>query len=90
MHTLEMELESYKTHLDEESELRIDIERQLVKVNGECATYRTKYETECLAHADEVEELRYVDMIFFVYLCNILHRKHETDTILLIVSVSTN
>ncbi|XP_035228126.1 paramyosin-like isoform X1 [Stegodyphus dumicola] len=58
VHTLEMDVESYKTQLDEESEARIDLERQLVKANGECATYKTKYETECLAHADEVEELR--------------------------------
>lgn len=58
VHALEMEVESYKTQLDEESELRIDLERQLVKISGECATYKTKYETECLAHADEVEELR--------------------------------
>lgn len=58
VHALEMEVESYKTQLDEESEVRIDLERQFVKVSGECATYKTKYETECLAHADEVEELR--------------------------------
>ncbi|KAF8793407.1 Paramyosin like protein [Argiope bruennichi] len=58
VHTLEMEVESYKVQLDEETEMKIDLERQLVKVNGECATYKTKYETECLAHADEVEELR--------------------------------
>ncbi|GIX77011.1 paramyosin [Caerostris extrusa] len=58
VHTLEMEVESLRVQLDEESEMKIDLERQLIKANGECATYKTKYETECLAHADEVEELR--------------------------------
>ncbi|GFS52802.1 paramyosin [Nephila pilipes] len=57
-HTLEVEVESLKTQLDEESEIRMDIERQLSKANGEAATWKSKYEAECQAHADEVDELR--------------------------------
>ncbi|KAF8774698.1 Paramyosin like protein [Argiope bruennichi] len=57
-HTLEVEVESLKTQLDEESEARIDLERQLSKANGEAATWKSKYEAECTAHADEVDELR--------------------------------
>lgn len=58
IHTLEMELESIKVQLDEESEIRLDVERQLSKVTGDAAGWKSKYETECMAHADEVEELR--------------------------------
>lgn len=53
-----MELESTKVQLEEESEARLDLERQLAKANGEAAAWKSKYEAECQAHVDEVEELR--------------------------------
>ena len=63
-HTLEVEVESLKTQLDEESEARLDLERQLSKANGDAATWKSKYEAECQAHADEVDELRYNEFSF--------------------------
>lgn len=47
-----------KVQLDEESEARLDIERQLAKANGDAASWKSKYEAELQAHIDEVEELR--------------------------------
>lgn len=44
--------------LEEESEARLDLERQLVKANGECAHWRSKYEAESAARAEEIEEIR--------------------------------
>ena len=61
-HTLEVEIESLKTQLDEESEARMDLERQLSKANGEAATWKSKYEAECQSHADEVDELRLISI----------------------------
>lgn len=58
LHTLEVDLESVRVQLEEESEARIDLERQLSKANGDALLWKSKYEAECLAHADEVEELR--------------------------------
>lgn len=57
---VESELESVRIQLEEESEARLDIERQLVKANGEVQVWRSKYETEANARAEEViEEKRY-------------------------------
>lgn len=51
---VESELESVRIQLEEESEARLDIERQLVKANGEVQVWRSKYETEANARAEEV------------------------------------
>lgn len=51
---METELESVRIQLEEESEARLDIERQLVKANGEVQIWRSKYETEANARAEEV------------------------------------
>ena len=47
-------MESVRIQLEEESEARLDIERQLVKANGEVQVWRSKYETEANARAEEV------------------------------------
>lgn len=44
--------------LEEESEARLELERQLVKANGDAQQWRSKYETEAHARAEEVEEIR--------------------------------
>lgn len=44
--------------LEEESEARLDLERQLVKANGDVQTWKSKYDGEAAARAEEVEELR--------------------------------
>lgn len=49
-----------RVQLEEESEARLDLERQLVKANGEVSLYKSKYESEAQARAEEVEELRWV------------------------------
>ncbi|KAG1678822.1 Paramyosin [Nymphon striatum] len=58
LRSMEVEMESIKVQLEEESEARLDLERQCSQLNGECATYKSKYETECQAHADSVEEAK--------------------------------
>lgn len=55
---VEIELESVRVQLEEEAEARLDLERQLVKANGEISLYKSKYESEAQARAEEVEELR--------------------------------
>lgn len=42
-HTLEVELESAKVQLEEESEARLDLERQLAKANGEAAAWKVRF-----------------------------------------------
>jgi len=49
-----VELESVRVQLEEESEARLDIERQIVKANGEVSVWRSKYETEANARIEEV------------------------------------
>ncbi|GJQ76864.1 putative motor protein [Trypoxylus dichotomus] len=58
LHQVEVELESVRVQLEEESEARLDLERQLVKSQGEVLLFKSKYEAECAARAEEVEELR--------------------------------
>lgn len=55
---MEVELESVRVQLEEEAEARLDLERQLVKANGDAQSWKSKYETEVNAHIEEVEELR--------------------------------
>jgi hypothetical protein len=58
LHQLEIELESTRVQLEEESEARLDIERQLVRSNADCITFKSKFETEASARIEEVEEIR--------------------------------
>lgn len=58
LHQVEVELESVRVQLEEESEARLDLERQVVRANGEATTWKSKYETEANARAEEIEELR--------------------------------
>lgn len=47
-------MESVRVQLEEESEARLELERQLVKTNGEVSIWRSKYESEASARAEEV------------------------------------
>lgn len=58
LHQVEIELESVRVQLEEESEARLELERQYVKSQGEVQIWKSKYETEAIARAEEVEELR--------------------------------
>lgn len=51
-------MESVRVQLEEESEARLDLERQLVKANGEIGHWRSKFEAEAAARAEEIEEIR--------------------------------
>jgi chromosome segregation ATPase len=58
MHTLEVELESVRVQLEEETEARLDLERQLAKVSGDAQAWKSKYDAESAARQEEIEELR--------------------------------
>lgn len=55
---VEIDLESVRVQLEEESEARLDLERQIVKANGEVQHWKSKYESEASARAEEIEEIR--------------------------------
>lgn len=57
-HTLEIEAESLKTQIEEESEAKVEAERQLAKANGDCASWKSKYDAEVQSHADDVDDLK--------------------------------
>lgn len=67
-----MELESVRVQLEEESEARLDIERQLVKANGEVSVWRSKYETEANARIEEVirSSQKYIIINFVSRFCH--------------------
>ncbi|XP_035439791.1 paramyosin, long form [Spodoptera frugiperda] len=58
LHQVEIDLESVRVQLEEESEARLDLERQLVKSNGEVSHWKSKFEAEAAARAEEIEEIR--------------------------------
>ncbi len=58
LHSVEIELESVRVQLEEEAEARLDLERQLSKANQDAMTWKSKYDHECAARTEEVEELR--------------------------------
>jgi myosin heavy chain 6/7 len=53
-----MELESVRVQLEEESESRLEIERQLSKAGADVSLWRSKYESEASARVEELEEVR--------------------------------
>merc|ERR1719483_1042364 len=55
MRNLQHELEVMKEHLDEEYEAKMEIERQLSKAFADIQLWKTRYETEGVARADEIE-----------------------------------
>merc|ERR1711902_12037 len=52
---LEHELDGVKEHLDEESGIKEDLLRQVAKANNESDMWRSKYETEGVAKAEDIE-----------------------------------
>lgn len=53
---LEHDLDNIREQADEESEGKADVQRQLSKANAEAQLWRTKYESEGVARAEELEE----------------------------------
>lgn len=76
LHSVETELESVRVQLEEESEARLDLERQLVKANGEVSIWRSKFETEANARIEEVEEIRRK------YSCRIQEQEEQIENLL--------
>merc|ERR1712029_1004379 len=55
---LEHDLDGLQEQLSEEVESKEDLQRQLIRANDEAHMYRTRYETEGLARAEELEAIR--------------------------------
>merc|ERR1712088_141852 len=55
MRNLEHELEVMKEHLDEEFDAKHEIERQLSKAFADIQLWKTRYETEGVSRAEEIE-----------------------------------
>ena len=49
---------SFKVALDEEENAKAEVNRQLSRTIGECASWRKKYETESLSKIDELENAK--------------------------------
>merc|ERR1719210_1156374 len=55
MRNLQHELEVMKEHLEEEYEAKMEIERQLSKAFADIQLWKTRYETEGVARAEEID-----------------------------------
>nr|XP_018918175.1 PREDICTED: myosin heavy chain, muscle isoform X10 [Bemisia tabaci] len=55
---LEHDLDNIREQIEEEAEAKADIQRQLSKANAEAQLWRTKYESEGVARAEELEEAK--------------------------------
>nr|XP_045582189.1 myosin heavy chain, muscle-like isoform X2 [Procambarus clarkii] len=55
---LEHDIDGLREQLDEESESKTDLQRQLTKANAESQMWRSKYESEGVARAEEIEASR--------------------------------
>jgi len=55
---LEHDIDNIREQLEEESEAKADIQRQLSKANAEVQLWRTKYESEGIARVEELEEAK--------------------------------
>ena len=56
MKNLQHELDVLKEHLDEEYEAKQEVERQLSKAFADIQLWKTRYETEGVARAEEIRE----------------------------------
>merc|ERR1711936_1473003 len=52
---LEHQIDGMKEHLDEESAARDDVARMLNKSQGEADMWRSKFEIDCMARAEDLE-----------------------------------
>ncbi|KAH3748233.1 hypothetical protein DPMN_182671 [Dreissena polymorpha] len=51
-------MDALREQLEEESDAKTDLQRQLSRANAEANTWRVKYESEGMARAEELEETR--------------------------------
>lgn len=66
LHSVEIELESVRVQLEEESEARLDLERQLSKASQDCLSWKSKYDQTCTSHTEEIEEMRYLIFLSWI------------------------
>lgn len=52
------DMDALREQLEEESEAKADLQRQLSRANAEAQSWRVKYETEGMTRAEELEETR--------------------------------
>lgn len=57
---LEHDLDNLREQVEEEAEGKGDLQRQLSKANAEAQLWRSKYESEGVARAEELEEAKWV------------------------------
>ena len=55
---MEHDFDGLREQLNEEHEIKEDLQRQVVRDNNEAHMYRTRYETEGIARAEELEATR--------------------------------
>lgn len=53
---LEHDMDTLREQLEEETEAKADLQRQLSKVNAEAQLWRNKYESEGLTRLEELED----------------------------------
>lgn len=58
MKNLNEDFDHLKEQLDEEREAKMDVQKMLVKANGEVQFWRSKYEIDGSARAEELEETK--------------------------------
>merc|ERR1711981_332122 len=56
--TLEQHIKTLTIECEEHREIRLDLERTLVKMKEECGDWKKKYDTECKLRIDDVEGLK--------------------------------
>lgn len=70
-------MESVRVQLEEESEARLELERQLVKASSEIQIWRSKYETEAAARAEEVLFITKQNYVLFCCWKNVKIKKNH-------------
>lgn len=55
---LEHDIDNLREQVEEEAEAKGDLQRQLSKANAEAQLWRSKYESEGVARAEELEEAK--------------------------------
>ncbi len=59
MKALQIDLENATSQLDEETDARLDVQKQLTKVQDEFKLAKDKIERECQHKIDEIEDSKY-------------------------------
>merc|ERR1719336_2616720 len=56
--TLQQQVKTITIECEEHREIRMDLERTVVKMKEECGDWKKKYDMECKLHIDDVESLK--------------------------------